>query len=243
MKISDIVPDLRVPWLSLPEGSAERRFSNGTVSLRSDATGLPSTRTLLDDTLRVSVTTSADLTADQFLESAVGELAEAIPLGGPLSATLSLVLVLALWDEEFRASGLFAGNIYLASERAVPALADAAGLDCPDLHSPQTLDRLLGELFQAELIYRFPVAVKFRGVFGKERQFRLNCWGRRLVAQLECHPATVNLAASVRAGIRAHLDQHRAAYQEHMALLAELAAHPAGTAWNSAERLPVGILF
>jgi hypothetical protein len=237
MKMSDIAPDLRIPWLALPNGVTERRFRSGSVSLLAplctDA-----------ETSLVSVEPAAGRTMNECLEAAVGELTEDVITSGPLSVTLRLALVLGIWDEEFRAAGLFPGNIYLASERAVPRILEVADIiPTEDPTYPLSLNTVLTELFRAELIYRFPVAIKFRGEFGAERQFRLNCWGRRLGIRLQAQTAIGCLATSARRRIRTHLDRYDSAYREHMTILADIAAHPVGAAWTSAEQLPVGVLL
>jgi len=209
MNVSEVPPDLRLPWLApsgsviLPDGSA----------------------------------------AEGALESAVDDLIRRITDSGPIATSLRLVLMLAAWDEEFRAANLYPGNVYLASEWSVQPLAEAAGVHDTMLDTFAALHALLTLLFQAELIYRFPVAIKFRGTFGAERQFRLNCWGRRLASRIAKHDSAAQFSTSIRRRLAAHLQEHHDLYTKHMALLRDLAAFPAGAAWESAKQLPVGVLI
>ncbi|WP_280243773.1 hypothetical protein [Nocardia abscessus] len=177
----------------------------------------------------------------EFLDAAVDEL---VVVGDEdaIVTAVQVMLALALWDDEFTASGLFPGNVYLASEEAGLRLLDLCGI-AMSVRQRSALDGLLRELFTAELIYRFPVALKFRGRFGTERQFRLNCWGRQLAARVARHPGNAVLAARLRGDIREHLVEYHEQYRKHMALLSDLSAHPAGAAWRSTAGLPVGVLF
>jgi hypothetical protein len=171
------------------------------------------------------------------------DLRDDLSIGGAFAADLNLVLALAVWDSEFRAAGLYAGNIYLASEASVRPLLRVVGLPSePDVVADDELDESLRRLVEVELIYRFPVAVKFRGEFGPDKQFRLNGWGRRLASRVTSDLGVDRTDALHTAAAR-HLELHRALYAAHMDLLADLDAHPVGSAWTSSTQLPVGVLF
>lgn len=234
MNVSEIPPDLRLPWLA-PSGldtthGIMTAFADGGECLTCAAS-------------HGSATLPEGSAAANALESAVDDLIRRITDSGPIAASLRLVLVLAAWDEEFRAADLYSGNVYLASEWSAQSLAQAAGVHDIMLGTPAVLCALLTLLFQAELIYRFPVAIKFRGTFGVERQFRLNCWGRRLASRIAGHDSAAQFSISIRRRLAAHLQEHHDLYAKHMALLRDLAAFPAGAAWESARRLPVGVLI
>jgi hypothetical protein len=119
-----------------------------------------------------------------------------------LSEPVRLVTTLALWDEEVRNQDIYSGNIYLASEGSVARLL---GITSGLPPAPERLDELLEQLHALELLYRFPVAFKFRGEHGPERQCRVNGWGRlllRLFGRLEAEPPWL---ADARTRIAEHL--------------------------------------
>jgi hypothetical protein len=159
--------------------------------------------------------------------------------GTELSALFDVVMALAAWDSQFRRHELLSGNVYLASERDAAALIQVAGLGRP---SGPVLEVALASLFGLELIYRFPVALKFRGVFGRERQLRLNCWGRRLVDRLVADPVLAERAGTINANLSRHLAEHDSEYRAHMRALGRPASATPGDAWLSARQLPVGVL-
>lgn len=158
------------------------------------------------------------------------------------SLLFSIIAACDAWDSAFRRHGLFDASVYFASSHDIFELVSLTSRD--DLVStPDQVDRILASLFEVELVYRFPVAMKFRGEFGAERQARLNCWGRRLADRLRAQSEFANALTSIDDSVAAHLDDNRAQYLDHMRLLAHLADYPPGTAWRSAEDLPVGVLF
>jgi hypothetical protein len=234
VEVARLAPYLRVLWISLPRDT-RRHLAGGAIGPVDPMSAA------------VRVRPPQNTSVNDYLEAAVDEAAGQFADGGPLSTALQLVLALALWDEEFTAAGLFAGNIYLANEASATSLLSVSGLTPSEqadggLDSPGALDALLGEMFRAELIYRFPVAVKFRGRFGEDRQFRLNCWGRMLAGRLEQHSANAAPARRARTRIRNHIHDNREEYQAHMIVINDLPAYPVGTAWDSALTLPVGVL-
>ncbi len=236
----DISPDQRILWCGLSEATPTRDFGAGSVGIAPDQTA-PWSLGEYGWAQKVSIDCPQGKEPDEFLDAAVGEIVAAAD-EDPLVTAVQVVLALALWDEEFTASGLFEGNVYLASEEAGLRLLELCGV-ATSVGKRSALDRLLRELFAAELIYRFPVALKFRGRFDAARQFRLNCWGRRLAARVTRHPANAALSARLREDIRTHLTEFRKPYLQHMALLEDLSARPAAAAWHSAAGLPVGVLF
>jgi hypothetical protein len=157
------------------------------------------------------------------------------------TGVLELVAALASWDRAFRDAGLLAGNVYLASDAAGLDLLAAAGARCR--LSAGTLAAVLHDLYGLELIYRFPVALKFRSEYGPDRQFRLNCWGRRLAAQLRADGPVAAGAPAVDAALDGLLARHHDRYARHVALLHEAAEGDGGRSWASAAALPVGVLL
>lgn len=153
---------------------------------------------------------------------------------------LSILLSATRWDAAFREHEIFDGSVYFASTAAVRALIEITTTHAGT--SPGEVDAILQLLFDLELAYRFPVALKFRGKFAEEKQVRLNCWGRRLADRLRDsgkfdaewdHTATLT---------RAHLIDHERRYRAHMDRLRAGAFEPLGSAWDSAQTLPVGTL-
>ncbi|WP_177154133.1 hypothetical protein [Streptomyces sp. 2131.1] len=128
-----------------------------------------------------------------------------------LAEPLRLVITLALWDEVIREGGVYGGNIYLASERSVGVLLHTA-----HTIEPAAADRLaeiLEQLHALELLYRFPVAYKFRGTHGLERQCRINGWGRLLFRLLDAVPDDPYGIRACRARLTEHVRTHRDAYR------------------------------
>ncbi|MGW1411527.1 hypothetical protein [Streptomyces sp. NPDC002403] len=73
-----------------------------------------------------------------------------------------------------RKTGVYPGNIYLASEQSVALpLNTAHGTEPSASDGPSAtvrLEELPKQMHALELLYRFPVAYKFRGTHGPERQ-------------------------------------------------------------------------
>ena len=156
---------------------------------------------------------------------------------------LPVVVGCAAWDSLLRERQVFPSSVYFASSAAVAQLARVVE---PELNGPtlvDDVDALLGSLFTAELVYRFPVALKFRGRFGPERQVRLNCWGRRLAARIADEPNHHTRAAIVGDRLRLHFEHFESAYRSHMRDIAQADALPPGAAWESATALPIGLLW
>lgn len=153
----------------------------------------------------------------------------------------ALLCLMSVWDDLVRESGLMTGRVYFASETAVGRLHVHAGLDEP---SAEHLDRLLLEAQSLELIYRFPVAFKFRGTYGGEHQCRLNGWGRRLVQRALVDPVSAATAAEWSRALRTHLDDHRDVYQSHIDYVGSqgLAFAPVDS-WERSGALPVPLLL
>lgn len=92
-----------------------------------------------------------------------------------------ITVLLAAFDGVVRAAGVYDGNVYLADSDAVARVLGTAGIRVTDID-----DRLL-ELQQLEVMYRFPVALKFRGSFGTASQCRVNGWGRLAASLATAH--------------------------------------------------------
>ncbi|MFE3105267.1 hypothetical protein [Nocardia tengchongensis] len=234
MPARDVPPDQRAPWLMIEPGRTYQRFSNGTVGW------LTLTRRWAFSDSEVTVTTTPGTSVTEFLDSALDDLADACRTDPMANPALGTVILLAIWDNEFREAGLLDGNVYLASHASIPALAKVAAWTTPTLDDPRTCEQLLHDLTDAELLYQFPVAAKFCGRYRTERQLRLNGYGRLLAQRLERSNAPAQAAARTR--ISAHLNAHRDQYARHMHMLTRLDRTPPGIAWENSQCLPVGVL-
>ena len=159
----------------------------------------------------------------------------------PLLEPLRLVVVLALWDEVVRAEGVYAGNIYLASEGSVAALMEVALGSAPPAPA---LDELLEQLHAMEMLYRFPVAYKFRGAHGRERQCRINGWGRLLFHELTGTDDDVIGYRDMRTRLTEHITQHRDAYTRGVARAVAAHDDAGGRVWQTIhEDQPIPVLI
>jgi hypothetical protein len=152
-----------------------------------------------------------------------------------------LVALFSVWDDVIRELGLYPGRVYLASEQAARHLFGFAGAEIP---SPAALQDLLVEAQSLELIYRFPVAFKFRRAYGVENQCRLNGWGRRLARRATVDPQSAELRNAWQANLRDHALEHFDAYGRHIEYVASkgLAIAPADS-FTLATQLPIPILL
>ena len=150
---------------------------------------------------------------------------------------LSIIAILALWDEVVRRGGIYAGNIYLASEAAVSQLLTIGGFV-----PAQDIVCLLDWLTAFELLYRFPVAYKFRQGYGSERQCRLNGWGRLTYRMVRSDT-----------GVDLPFDEWERALERHASTFSETYRAVVGAAlsaqdgndvsvWQLANQLPIGVL-
>ncbi|MFJ4622896.1 hypothetical protein [Streptomyces sp. NPDC088812] len=151
---------------------------------------------------------------------------------------LDIVVCMALWDETLRVQGVFDGNAYLASEGAVDALLGVAGA-----RRSGTLTRHIEELQSFELLYRFPVAFKFRGAYGDERQCRLNGWGRLLFRHLVRADDIGLPLAEWRTAVERHVEDHREQYRTALACAVRAVDTAPGEAWETVKDLPVPVLM
>ncbi|MFF9018223.1 hypothetical protein ACF09C_35355 [Streptomyces sp. NPDC014870] len=155
-----------------------------------------------------------------------------------LRPLLDIVVCMAIWDEALRSSGAFAGNAYLASEEAVGALLTVAGAEVPG-----SLVAHIEELQSFELLYRFPVAYKFRGAYGAERQCRLNGWGRLLYRHLAGAGGAGLPMATWRAAVERHLQTHHEPYRLALDRAVQAVDEAPGETWDTARALPVPVLM
>ncbi|MCM2392540.1 hypothetical protein [Streptomyces albipurpureus] len=147
-----------------------------------------------------------------------------------LAEPLRLVGTLALWDSVVRVSGVYAGDIYLASERSVARLLHIAHAGEP----PTSVDlgELLEQLHALELLYRFPVAQKFRAAHGQERQCRINGWGQLLFRLLSgTHTDPFGLVAA-RGRLSQHLRDHRSSYLRGVRAASAAKDHGSTRLWD-----------
>lgn len=229
-----IPPDQRLALVAVARSEAQHDV-NGLAMRVVEGTVAPAYLRLHDRGLRIDAdgTHGQSLVAHLASDATVRWLLETLPVES------DIVVSLDAWDAAFRDTGLFGGNVYLASEAAVAGLYAVATTRQLDV---QVVRGRLDELHAIELIYRFPVAVKFRGAFGADNQCRLNGWGRRLAQSIRaCEPAR---AEEARLRIIDHISEHRADYQSLIDVLVEASDDGDTTAvWNRVGRVPVGILL
>lgn len=173
------------------------------------------------------------------LPTMLSEVVTAESSSGLTDGLVGLVMSLACWDMEFQRRRLFSGNVYLSSDQAACALLNISG---EKLEAGVRVDELLSALHALELIYRFPVPMRFRGGFGPERQSRLNCWGRLLADNLSAQEHLDPRFVRIRARINWHLDRYGPKYLKHIESLHGLSILASGQAWKTAQELPVGVL-
>jgi hypothetical protein len=175
------------------------------------------------------------------LSQALEEFIAAGELRRRAADLFGLVVLLGAWDDAIREIGLYPGRVYLASEDATGRLFRFAGEQTPE---PDSLRELLIEAQSLELIYRFPVAYKFRRAYGSENQCRLNGWGRRLARRAVRDPESARLRERWHANLRAHLLERFNDYSNHIEYVGSegLASAPADS-FALAARLPVPILL
>ncbi|MFL5844285.1 MAG: hypothetical protein ACJ762_06285 [Solirubrobacteraceae bacterium] len=147
----------------------------------------------------------------------------------------TLVCVLDAWDRAFADTGLWPAHVYLAGDAATAELVRIAGAEL----DPAAVTVALGDLHAAELLYRFPVARRFRPAFGPDEQCRLNGWGRSLAARLAADPHARPPAAWAPA-IDAHVAVYHDAYAGHLAGLADRSA---ASPWAAALALPIPVVI
>ncbi len=238
VKLHDLPPYLRAALLSCVRHDAHLQLGvEGSVRLAEPRQDRAPYLVTWD---RHVVLTTAEPGAD-----GLAEMLEAYIAAGGIRREAAdlfvLVVLLAAWDDAIRELGLYSGRVYLASEDAVGRLFDVAGADRPD---PEQLHDLLLEAQSLELIYRFPVAYKFRRTYGFENQCRLNGWGRRLARRAIQDQESLELRDERHANLKRHLRDHFSAYDQHIQYVASegLATAPADS-FTLAARLPVPILL
>jgi hypothetical protein len=126
-----------------------------------------------------------------------------------LAEPFRLISALVIWDESIRQQDVFRGHVYLASDYSVEVL-----LRTSDCAPPTDLAALLDQLQNLELVYRFPVALKFRGRYSLERQCRANGWGRLLHRTVVESRADHDWLERCRQRLTQHIQQYRDAYRQ-----------------------------
>jgi ATP phosphoribosyltransferase len=239
LRLHDLPPYLRAALLPVVRGDEERAIgADRSVRLVRPRGATPAYLALWDRELRVMATGVGSL----------AELADAleahIAAGGlrhDSSDVFHLAALLSIWDDVIREVELYPGRVYMASEEAARRLFPVGGLEAP---SRADFAKLLLEAQALELVYRFPVAYKFRGGYGGENQCRLNGWGRRLAQRAMNDAGSAALREQLRGALRSHLLEHRDAYASHIEYVSSegLATAPADS-WSLASALPVPILL
>ncbi|MEV3951080.1 hypothetical protein ACIPJG_25560 [Streptomyces halstedii] len=225
--LRDLPPHLRL--LAWPALNDRGHLDGVRVSLPAERAGDP------PSVACYSRGTTVEFDAARGESSAGPEFLLTAPESEPvLAAPLRLVSTLALWDEVVREAGVYAGNIYLASESSVACLLNTAHAIAPP--APAELTESLEQLHAMELLYRFPVAYKFRGAHGAERQCRINGWGRLLFRMLN---DTCGGSEGDRYGIGVarerlarHVQDHRGAYLRGVRAASAADDHTGARIWE-----------
>jgi hypothetical protein len=172
--------------------------------------------------------------------SAVAAALSAALSGGALMReapdVFALVGVLAQWDALFSELELWHQNIYTASESSVERLLRLAGIG-DDICAQ--VGRTLDDLQALELLYRFPVALKFSGDYAAANQCRLNGWGRRLATQLIADDEQRAHLERWKAALKKTIMNHHGDYRAHL----EALRSPTRDSWLVAQTLPVPVLI
>jgi hypothetical protein len=171
-----------------------------TVKMPASLTGQPASLLCSSSEVTVTLPRSGDKAASDLLLASASN--------GLLAIPVRLVSVLVLWDEVVREQGIFAGNIYLASEDSVAKLLSIAGEPVPT-----NLGEVLHQIHNLELLYRFPVALKFRGTYGPERQCRANGWGRLLCRLVQGTEPGQSVTEGWRELLSTHVREYWKAYR------------------------------
>jgi len=204
IRLLDLPPHFRL--LAWPALHGSGRVPGVSVDVPPALTGQPPSLLCGSDEVFVS------LPRDPGEQETVGLLLEA-SCTDLLSTPVKLLCALVLWDEVVREHGIFQGNIYFASESSVSNLLAVAGEPVPG-----DLAAVLHDLHSLELLYRFPVAWKFRGAHGLERQCRANGWGRLFGRLVRSAAAGRAMTDPWRELLSAHALEHREAYRQGVEL-------------------------
>lgn len=237
--LHDLPPCLRAAVLpAIRAGGAQELGGERSVRLFAARDGVPVYLRVWDRELELETVPAAsaeDLRAalEDFI--AAGGLREQVP------DLFALVGLLSVWDDLIRELELYPGRVYMASEEATRRLFGLAGLEPP---GPDDFRTLLLEAQALELVYRFPVAYKFRRAYGRENQCRLNGWGRRLARRAFKDPESARARDEWTARLRAHLVANGDTYRSHVEYVASkgMATAP-GDSWELANELPVPLLL
>ena len=212
-----IAPDARSLLLHAARTAGAVRTAGGDVQLIARLRAMDAAPyLLLTDKATVcqvdgATVPTADIVAALRARVAAGDLQRLLP------DVFACVSIMAAWDRLFRELGIYDGNIYFESEDAVGALLASLDADVPEAGMHGTLD----ELQALQLIYRFPIALKFGPGLGGASQCRLNGWGRRLDALMAPAPAGVEHRRCWHLAIRRHIRAHASSYR---AVVADLRA-------------------
>lgn len=168
--------------------------------------------------------------------TALADAARSRPFANYHRDVTTLVGVLACLDRALQAERLYDGNAYLASEDAVVTLLATVGVPVDRRWVNATLD----ELQALEMIYRFPVAQRFRGTYDGTTQCRANCWGRELHSWIDGDDRTA--AGTWSAALVARLRRSAQQYRAHFRALQTDGCSPADR-WASTTSLPIPVLI
>ncbi|MGF0313749.1 hypothetical protein [Rhodococcus sp. IEGM1428] len=152
---------------------------------------------------------------------------------------LTVVYCMSTWDALFRSMEVYRGNVYIAGDEQIEKLLRAAGVGITtDLTGP---GGILDVAQSLELLYRFPVALKFTGHYSMRTQLRVNGWGRELAATAPILPSL----RDVRDRLQAVIVEHQSSYGSLLADLSENSLEPPNKEGilPRADLLPVAVLI
>jgi len=228
--LRDLAPPIRAALL---EGARGGTRTGGHPRLRIDSRLVPGrdpAYLLLADRAARAVSEGTPDLAAQLERAVTDEPWDAYP-----ADAATVVSLLACWDQVLRDLSIYDGNVYLASEGAVAALIEHAGAD----FEGDSLETTLDDLEALQVIYRFPVAMKFRGTYTRASQCRANCWGREMAAYLAADP-NGPMAEWTRLLTEVGRSEHDR-YREHFQLLRQADGDPRER-WASSQSLPISVL-
>lgn len=239
VRLHDLPPYLRAALLPAIRRDAEQPLGDGcAVRLVTPRGDTPVYLRVWDRGLECAAVPGLSF---EDLQEALEAYVAAGGLRGDTEDLFQLVGLLSVWDDLIRELDLYPGRVYMASEEATRQLFPLAGIEPP---TPEQFRTLLLEAQALELMYRFPVAFKFRRAYGHENQCRLNGWGRRLAHRAFKDEASARERAGWSDRLRAHLEEHREAYATHVDYVSsEGMATAPGDSWTLANELPVPILL
>lgn len=221
--IRDVPPDQRPALLTL---------------LPTDCSGTPLHLALHDRTTSADVPVPENADMDEWLSQ---RLCEQATMDSRVQDVLTSVVCMATWDSLFRSEGIYGGNVYIAGDDSVEKIIELAGAELSATANATTPGGILDILQALELIYRFPVAFKFVGLYTGRNQLRVNGWGRRLSIAAE---QLVSNADEIQDRLARHISARAGDYSHALGHLETVArsGQPGTGAMDRSDKLPIPVL-